>query len=81
MCALAKVDAILFSKKYRPRAHVVDKINVATLLEGFRKLVGQSPPPIWLRTDHSIQVTKPPPSHTLNIDITLAELLQVLKKR
>jgi hypothetical protein len=25
-------------------------------------------------------VTKPPPSHTLNIDITLAELLQVLKK-
>jgi hypothetical protein len=25
-------------------------------------------------------VTKPPPSHTLNIDITLVELLQVLKK-
>jgi hypothetical protein len=25
-------------------------------------------------------VTEPPPSHTLNIDITLVELLQVLKK-
>ncbi len=25
-------------------------------------------------------MTKPPPSHTLNIDITLVELLQVLKK-
>jgi hypothetical protein len=25
-------------------------------------------------------VTEPPPSHTLNIDITLVELFQVLKK-
>jgi hypothetical protein len=31
-------------------------------------------------TDHSTQVTKPPFSHTLNIDITLVELLQALKK-
>jgi len=52
----------------------MDKISVATLLEGFRALVGQSPPPIQLRTDHSAQVTESPPSHTLNVDITLAEL-------
>jgi hypothetical protein len=45
MCALTKVDALSFWKKYWPRALVVDKINVATLLEGFRKLVGQSLPP------------------------------------
>jgi hypothetical protein len=53
----------------------MDKISAATLLEGFRALVGQSSPPIQLRTDHSTQVTESPPSHTLNIDITLAELL------
>jgi hypothetical protein len=40
MCALAKVDAFSFWKKYRPRAPIVDKISVATLLEGFRKLIG-----------------------------------------
>ncbi len=40
MCALAKVDALLFWKKYRPRELVVDKISVATLLEGFHGLVG-----------------------------------------
>ncbi len=48
--------------------------------EKLRKLVSESPPPIQLRTDHSAQMTKPPPSHTLNTDITLAELLQALKK-
>jgi hypothetical protein len=58
----------------------VNKISVATLLEGFRELVGQSPPPIRLRIDHSAQVTEPPPSHTLNTDITLVELLQTSKK-
>jgi len=58
----------------------VDKISAVTLLEGFHALVGQSPPPIRLRIDHSVQVTEPPPSHTLNTDITLAELLQALKK-
>jgi hypothetical protein len=40
MCALAKVDALSFWKKYQPRAPVVDKISVAMLLEGFRGLVG-----------------------------------------
>jgi hypothetical protein len=39
MCTLAKVDALSFWKKYRPRAHVVDKINAVPLLEGFRGLV------------------------------------------
>jgi hypothetical protein len=58
----------------------VDKINVAMLLEGFRELDGQSPPPIRLRNDHLAQVTVPPPSHTLNIDITLVELVEALKK-
>jgi len=48
MCAFAKVDAFSFWKKYWPRAPVMDKISVATLLEGFRELVGQSPPPIQL---------------------------------
>jgi hypothetical protein len=80
MCALAKVDAFSFWKKYRPRAPVVDKVSAAMLLEGFRELVGQSPPPIRLRTDHLVQVTEPPPNHTLNIHITLVELFQVLKK-
>jgi hypothetical protein len=80
MCALAKVDAFSFWKKYRPRAPIVDKISATTLLEGFHGLVGQSPPPIRLRINHSTQMTKPPPSHTLNIDITLVELLQTLKK-
>ncbi len=36
---LAKVDALSFWKKYQPKALVVDKISVATLLEGFRGLV------------------------------------------
>ncbi len=58
----------------------MEKISATTLLEGFCGLVGQSPPPIWLRTDHLAQVTVLPPSHTLNIDITLIELFQVLKK-
>ncbi len=80
MCTFAKVDALSFWKKYLPRAPVIDKINEVTLMEGFRGLVGQSLPPIQLRTDHSAQVTEPPPSHILNIDITLTELLQTLKK-
>ncbi len=80
MCTLAKVDAHSFWKKYRPRAPVVDKISVITLLEGFRELVGQSSPPIQLRIDHSTQVMEPPPSHILNTNITLIELFQVLKK-
>jgi hypothetical protein len=80
MCALAKVDVLSFWKKYRPRAPIVDKINVAMLLKSFRKLVGQFPPPIQLRNDQLAHVTKPPPSHTLNTEITLVELLQALKK-
>jgi hypothetical protein len=80
MCALAKVDAPLFWKKYQPRAPIMDKISGATLLEGFRALIGQSPPPIQLWTDHSAQVTESPPSHTLNANITLVELFQALKK-
>jgi hypothetical protein len=39
MRALAKVDVFLFWKKYRRRAPVVDKISVATSLEGFYELV------------------------------------------
>jgi hypothetical protein len=39
MCTLAKVDALSFWKKYRPRAPVVDKINAIKLLEGFRELI------------------------------------------
>jgi len=46
MCALIKVDALLFWKKYQPRAPIMDKISAVTLLEGFRVLVGQSSPPI-----------------------------------
>jgi hypothetical protein len=80
MCALAKVDVLSFWKKYRPRPPVMDKISAATLLEGFRKLVGQSLPPIRLRINHSAEVIELPPSHTLNIDITFAELFQALKK-
>ncbi len=74
MCMVAKVDAISFWKKYQPRAPVVDKISVATLLEGFHGLIGQPSPPIRLRTDHSAQVMEPPLSHTLNTNITLTEL-------
>jgi hypothetical protein len=48
MCAFAKGDALLFWKKYRPRAPVVDKINAAKLLEGLSGLVGQFLPPIRL---------------------------------
>jgi hypothetical protein len=59
MCALAKVDVFSFWKKYQPKAPVVDKISAATLLENFRRLVGQSSPPIRLQTDHSAQVTEP----------------------
>jgi hypothetical protein len=40
MCAFAKVDALSFWKKYRPRAPLMEKISAATLLEGFRRLVG-----------------------------------------
>jgi hypothetical protein len=80
MCVFAKVDALSFWKKYRPKAPVMDKINAATFLEGFRGLVGQFPPPVQLWTDHSTQMTEPPLSHTLNTDITLAKLFQVLKK-
>ncbi len=75
-----KVNAPLFWKKYQPRAPIMDKISATTLLEGFRALVGQSSPPLQLRDDHSAQVTESPPSHTLNVDITLTELLQALKK-
>jgi hypothetical protein len=80
MCALTKVNAPLFWKKYQPRAPIMDKISATTLLEGFRVLVGQSSPPLQLRDDHLAQVTESPPNHTLNINITLAELLQALKK-
>jgi hypothetical protein len=52
MCAFAKVDTLLFYKKYRPKAPVVDKISVATFLEGFHELVGQSLPPIQLQINH-----------------------------
>jgi hypothetical protein len=36
----AKVDALSFYKKYWPKAPIVDKISVATFLEGFHELVG-----------------------------------------
>jgi hypothetical protein len=52
----------------------MEKISATTVLEGLRGLVGQSPPPLRLRTIHSAQVTVLPLSHTLNIDITLVEL-------
>jgi hypothetical protein len=48
MCALAKVDALSFWKKYWPNTLVVDRISVVTLLEGFRGLVDQSPSHIRL---------------------------------
>jgi hypothetical protein len=50
------------------------------LLKGFSGLVGQSSPLVQLRINHSTQLTEPPLSHTLNTDITLAELLKALKK-
>jgi hypothetical protein len=53
MCAFAKVDALLFWKKYWPRALVMDKISVATLLVSFHWLVDKSPPLVRLRADHS----------------------------
>ncbi len=80
MCAFTKVDAFSFWKKYQPKAPIMDKINAATLLESFRGLVGQSPPPIQLQTDHLPHVTIPPPNHTLNTYITLVEFFQTLKK-
>jgi hypothetical protein len=80
MCVFAKVDALSFWKKYWPRAPLMEKISATMFLEGFRGLVGQSSPPIRLQINHSTQVTIPPSNHTLNIDITLVELLQVLKK-
>jgi len=40
MCAFAKMDVLLFWKKYRPRAPVVGKINVTELLGGFCGLIG-----------------------------------------
>jgi hypothetical protein len=76
MCALAKVDTLSFLKKYQPKAPVLDKISATVLLEGFRGLVGQPSPLVRLRTDHSAQVTKRPPSHTLNVDITFVELFR-----
>jgi hypothetical protein len=75
MCTLAKVDVLSFWKKYRPKAPIVDKISVVTFLESFRRLVGQSSPPIKLQTNHSAQVMELPPSHILNTDTTLIELL------
>jgi hypothetical protein len=80
MCTFTKVDALLFWKRYWPRAPIVDKISAATLLEGFHELVSQSSPSIQLRIDHSTQMIKPPPNHTLNTDITLVKLFRVLKK-
>jgi len=58
----------------------VDKISAITLFESFRELVGQFSPPIRLQIDHSTQVTVPPPSHTLNTNITLVELLSGIEK-
>jgi hypothetical protein len=52
MCALAKVDALSFWKKYQPKAPIMEKINAAMLLESFHKLIGQSLPPVWLRANH-----------------------------
>jgi hypothetical protein len=78
MCALAKVDA--FWKKYWPRAPI-NKISVVMLLESFCRLVDQSPPSIWLRINHLTQVTEFPPSHTLNIDITLVVATLTLGSR
>jgi hypothetical protein len=46
MCALAKVDTLLFWKKYRPRGPDVDKISAVALLEDFRELVSYPLPPI-----------------------------------
>ncbi len=77
MCMLTKVNALSFWKKYRPKAPIKDKISATTFFEGFYGLVGQFPPSIWLQI---AQVIEPPPSHTLNTNITLVELLQVLKK-
>jgi hypothetical protein len=48
MCVLAKVDAFLFWKKYRPTALIINKINAAKLLEGFRGLVDQFSPLVRL---------------------------------
>jgi hypothetical protein len=53
MCAFAKVDAFSFWKKYQRRAPAVDKINAAAVLEGFRELIGQFLPLVWLQTNHS----------------------------
>jgi len=75
MCGLTKVDVLSIWKKYRPRAPFVDKINVVAFLEGFHELVGQSLPHVRLRANRFTQVTKPPPSHTLNTNITLVELI------
>jgi hypothetical protein len=54
MCVLAKVDAFSFWKRYRLRAPIMDKIRVATLLEGFRGLIGQFLPLVRLRIHHSV---------------------------
>ncbi len=48
MCVLAKMDKFSFWKKYRPKAIIVDKINAIAFLEGFRELVGQPSPLVWL---------------------------------
>jgi hypothetical protein len=74
MCVFAKVDTLSFWKMYRSKATVVDKINVATLLEGFCGLVGQPPPLVRLQSNYTAQMMEPPPSHTLNANMTLVEL-------
>jgi hypothetical protein len=48
MCVFAKVDTLLFWKKYRPKAAIMDNISATALLEGFHRLVGQPPPFIRL---------------------------------
>jgi hypothetical protein len=40
MCALAKMDVLLFWEKYWPKTPIISKINAAELLEGLRGLVG-----------------------------------------
>jgi len=79
VCACQGGCALILEKN-RPRAPIVGKMNAAELLEGFRRLVGYFSPPVRLQIDHSTQLMGPPPSQTLNIDITLVELFQAMKK-
>jgi hypothetical protein len=48
--------------------------------QGGCALILEKVPAKGTRGDHSTQVMEPPPSHILNTDITLIELLQALKK-